>query len=98
VHVGSEDDGCACGDGFGGVLAATGAEAFSDEDGGGEEIPTGELAGGVHEKDVRALRSIRPASAGDGETEGGEFACYGVASFLVARDEDEEEVREFPAE
>jgi hypothetical protein len=66
LHVGPEDDGGAGGDGFGGVLAAAGAEAFSDEDGVGEEIPTGELAGGVHEKDVRALRSIRPAPAGDG--------------------------------
>jgi hypothetical protein len=71
-------------------LAAAGAEAFSDEDGGGEEIPTGELAGGVHEKDVRALRSIRPAPAGDGEAEGGELACYGFAALLVAGDKDEE--------
>jgi hypothetical protein len=50
LHVRAEEDGLFCHDGFGGVLAAGGEEAFADDDEAGEALPGTQFAGGVDQE------------------------------------------------
>ena len=90
LHVGAEDDGDAGFDGFDGVLAAAGHEAFSNEDDGGASIPTGQLAGGVHEQGIGFFHRAGFGAAGEAEAGLGELVGDGIRAFLMAGNEDEE--------
>ena len=97
LHVRAEEDGLPGHDGFGGVLAAGGEEAFADDDESGEALPGAQLAGGVDQESSRfavlGCRLSELGAAAGVNAEGAEVGEDGVGALDVTWDDEQGEVR-----
>ncbi len=103
LHVGTKDDGMAAGGGFDDVLSALPHQTFADEDGGRDFVKPFQFARGVDDEAIIRLGGLLKVRSDLGtEDEFYLFAAGDVHDLTgaldVARDEDEEQTREFPSQ